>query len=124
MWILMFKCVVFLALATAAAAAPKYNIMPWMCLERCGDNIPAELAEIKAHADVLTAVSYEAFDLGLAPDGKTPTIIDNNFTHVGPELKSYGMLTYPMITTVDINKLRILFSNVRDATDCLLRTLA
>jgi hypothetical protein len=97
---------------TCFTNANKYNVMPWMCLERCDDDIPANLAEIKAHASVLIATSYEAFDLGVAPDGKTPTLIDNNFTRVGPELTSYGLKTYPMITTVDINKLRVLFSNV------------
>ena len=54
------------------------RVMPWMCLERCGDDIPAELATVAKYKSVLTAVSYEAFDLGMHAD-----LIDNGFTKVG-----------------------------------------
>ena len=109
----MLKAALLLTLCGATLAAPRYFVMPWLCLERCGDDINAEMAEIEAHAKQLNAVSYEAFDLGLAADGVTPTLINNNFTVVWPKLRELGLKTYPMITTVDINKLRALFKNVR-----------
>lgn len=46
-----------------------------VCLERCGDNIANDLAELKAHAENLTAVSFEAYDLG--SDG---SLVNNHFT--------------------------------------------
>jgi hypothetical protein len=69
------------SLATVACgvmAAPRFHrAMPWMCLERCGDDIQAELADITKYHASLTGVSYEAFDLGMHGD-----LIDNGFTKV------------------------------------------
>ena len=96
------------AVAHSVAASPRFRAMPWMCLERCGDDIAADLKEMSDHRHELTAVSYEAFDLGDAS-----TLIDNGFTNVGPTLNAMGLKTYPMITTVNITRIRTLASNVR-----------
>jgi hypothetical protein len=57
--------VVLGVLLALCMAVEGYDTMVWMCLERCGSNITADLAAISAHKNALTAVSYERFDLGL-----------------------------------------------------------
>lgn len=57
-------------------------LMPWMCLERCGGNassISANLKQIAGAVGLVTAVSYEQFNLG--PEG---ALVTNNLTRVGP----------------------------------------
>jgi len=71
------------------------DTMVWMCLERCGSNITADLAAIATHHQALTAVSYERFDLDLG--GK---IRNNNFTDVTADIHKLGLRAFPMITTV------------------------
>ena len=58
--------------------------MPWLCLERCGDNVANDLAQLKLHASNLTAVSYEAYNV--AEDG---SFINNNFTDITAGSWSY-----------------------------------
>jgi len=68
-----------------------------MCLERCGGNettIKQNLQSIEEHKNLLNAVSYEEFNLG-----PNSTLVKNNFTAVGPILASYGLETYPMISS-------------------------
>ena len=85
------------AIMVALTALPTQSftfIQPWMGLERTGEDIGSDLAEIKAHSSVLTAVSYEAYNLG--PSG---SFVDNNFTNVQPELAAYGLKTYAQVST-------------------------
>ena len=53
-------------------------------------------------------MSYEAYDLG-----DDATLVNNGFTNVGPELRALGLETYPMITTVNISRIRALAAKVR-----------
>jgi hypothetical protein len=62
---------VFLTLAScvhsATAASTAYTVMPWMCLERCGENsasIANNIKQIVDNSDVFGAVSFERFNLG------------------------------------------------------------
>jgi len=77
-----------------------------MCLERCGEDIQSDLAQIANYSTILTAVSFEDYDLG-----ENSTLIWNEFTYVNGIIQSYGLLAYPMITTANISKIRQLCSN-------------
>jgi len=90
-----------------AEAAPKRGVMPWMCLERCGEKIDDDLAGIiKAGPTVFPAVSIEAYDLDYGA-----SIKDCGYSRVGPKLVENGIYVHPMITTANINKLRDLWKN-------------
>jgi len=82
------------------------RVMPWMCLERCGENIQADLAQIANNRTSFTAVSFEDYDLG--PNSE---LIYNNFTSVNGIIQSFSLQGYPMITTVNIDFLRELFND-------------
>lgn len=71
--------------------------MPWMCLERCGDNsttIQQQLQQIKDHRPHFSGVSFEKYNLGA-----NCTLIINNLTDVGKDLQKIGVETYPMISS-------------------------
>jgi len=88
--------------------------MPWMCLERCGDNstmIEYELDQIATHLDVISGVSFEMFNLG-----PNSTLVMNNLTMVGPLLVNMGVETFPMVSSYPyppqfIQWMRDLFQN-------------
>lgn len=63
-----------------------------MCLERCNDDMSDGLAEISAHASLLTGVSYEAFDLGIGG-----TLVNNSFSDPTKALIALGLNRYPMV---------------------------
>jgi hypothetical protein len=81
-------------------------VMPWMCLERCNEDIPPDLQQIFEYRTTLTAVSFEDYDLG-----PNSTLVWNEFTSVNSQIQSYNLAALPMITTVDLNKIRQLCSN-------------
>jgi hypothetical protein len=81
----------------------------WMCLDRCHDQLKDGLAEISAHANLISAVSYEAFDLGLG--GK---LVYNNFADPTSALASLGLARFPMITTASNALLLDLFWLVKN----------
>jgi hypothetical protein len=64
----------------------------WMCLERCNDEMKDGLKEIAAHANVLSAVSFEAYDLG-----SNGSLVYNNFSNPAPALEMMGLERYPMV---------------------------
>jgi len=83
------------------------TVMPWMCLERCGEDINNDLHElVSLGPKVIPRVSIEAYDLDWAA-----TLKDNGFSKVGPTLHNAGILVEPMITTANILKLRDLWAN-------------
>jgi hypothetical protein len=96
--------VVLLAVVSIGAVEGKKRIMPWMCLERCHEDIPKDLVQIEQLAATLTAVSFESHDLDL--DG---VLKDNKFTKVYPRLRAAGLEGHAMITTANITKLRQLW---------------
>jgi len=72
-------------------------IMPWMCLERCGDNsedIAAEIAQFQVNRSSFTDVSFELFNLG-----PNSTLIVNNLTRVSNPLTALGLGTWPMVSS-------------------------
>eukprot|EP01100_Stratorugosa_tubuloviscum_P000240 TRINITY_DN104_c3_g2_i1.p1 TRINITY_DN104_c3_g2~~TRINITY_DN104_c3_g2_i1.p1 ORF type:complete len:278 (-),score=129.90 TRINITY_DN104_c3_g2_i1:153-986(-) len=75
----------------------KNRVMPWMCLERCGDTqsqIVQQLDDISNNKLYLSAVSFELYNLG-----PQSTLVVNNFTNVLPYIKSTGLESYAMISS-------------------------
>jgi len=73
------------------------NVMPWMCLERCGASpidIYHHLQQIADHLDVINSVSFEKYNLGA-----NSKLVVNNLTDVLPALKNLGVATFPMISS-------------------------
>jgi len=96
-----------IALCLCLTEASKRGVMPWMCLERCGENIQSDLKEIlRLGPSVFPSVSIEAFDLTWGA-----AIKDCGYSRVGPELHKAGIMVQPMITTANIGKLRDLWKN-------------
>jgi len=63
----MWAAIVVVSAVGLAAALPSPFVMPWMCLERCGDNatqIAFQLTQFAANSSVLNAASFEDFNLG------------------------------------------------------------
>jgi len=88
--------------------------MPWMCLERCGDNlgnITQQMQSIHDHLDLITGVSFEMYNLG--PNSQ---LVKNNFTSVGPQIRQWGLETFPMVSSYPyppdfLDWMRQLFNN-------------
>lgn len=91
---------------TANTAEGKRRVMPWMCLERCHENITSDLAQLHKIKDLLTAVSFEAYDLDFGS-----VLKDNNFTRVFDEIREMGLEGIAMITTANMDKIRELWQN-------------
>ena len=98
----MKKILVILLLVSFVAA--KKRVMPWMCLERCGEAIPADLAQIDKNKALLSAVSFESHNL--EANGE---LNDNHFTRVFPHIVGDGLEGHAMVTTASIDKLRQLW---------------
>jgi len=98
---------VVFAVCVCFCDAAKRGVMPWMCLERCGEKIEQDLAEvIRLGPSVFPAVSIEAYDLDFGA-----SIKDCGYSRVGPKLTAAGIKVQPMITTANINKLRDLWKD-------------
>jgi hypothetical protein len=87
-----------LAVLTAApfASAGKF-VMPWMCLERCGDNssaIAQQLATLEAKKSDFTAVAFELFNLG-----NNSALLANNLTNVAPSIARIGLERHAMVSS-------------------------
>lgn len=100
-----------------AVATAGRVVMPWMCLERCGENVQADLAQLVALGPaVVPWVSIEAYDL------TTDAMIkDCGFSRVGPQLKQAGISVHPMITSANITKLRDLWKSPQTFVDMAVR---
>jgi len=104
----MRTSVVFVVALLALSVYGTRTVMPWMCLERCGENVQADLQQIlKLGPKVVPRVSIEAYDLDYSGNLK-----DNGFSKVGPKLHNAGILVEPMITTANIKKMRDLWNNM------------
>jgi len=81
---------------------------PWMCLERCGEDVETDLqAILNLGPSVYNYVSIEAYDLDWGA-----TIKDCGYSRVGPRLVNAGIKVMPMITTANIGKLRDLWNDM------------
>jgi hypothetical protein len=88
---------VVLSSCSNLATKQRKRVMPWMCLERCGENASAiarDLKQLGEHASLLYAVSFEAYNLG--PNGQ---LIRNNLTQVSKHISALGLKTFPMISS-------------------------
>jgi len=118
----------FVMLSALQVAAQRNNkrLMPWMCLERCGDDdnkIGEQLKEIFVHRHELTAVSFELYNL--AAQGQ---LVVNEFADVGPIIKAMGLETFPMISSFPyppefIDWMRYVFKNPLPFIDQVIREL-
>lgn len=99
-------CLVAVLAITANTAEGKRRVMPWMCLERCKENITNDLAQLHRIKGILSAVSFEAYDLDFGA-----VLKDNGFTRVFSEIRGMGLEGIAMITTANMNKVRELWTN-------------
>jgi hypothetical protein len=82
----------------AAPLGPR-GVMPWMCLERCGNtthaDVLATIEVLSGHYDVIAGVSFERFNLG-----PNATLVTNeDLTNVAPLLKARGFTTVAMVSS-------------------------
>ena len=91
---------------TATTAEAKRRVMPWMCLERCHENITNDLIQLHRIKDILSAVSFEAYDLDFGS-----VLKNNGFTPVFDEIRGMGLEGIAMITTANMDKVRDLWKN-------------
>jgi len=71
--------------------------MPWMCLEVCNQTsaqIKGQMDQIYQNLNLFSRVSFELFNLG--PNG---ILVRNNLTVVHKRLTSWGVETFPMISS-------------------------
>jgi hypothetical protein len=77
----------------------KPGVMPWMCLERCGNTTAAQVMkhidQIVANSDIISAVCFERFNLG--PNGSL--VINSNLTNVAPILRKHNFTTVAMVSS-------------------------
>jgi hypothetical protein len=98
----MTVCSTLLVLAglsgvSAMSSVGSHFIMPWICLERCGDNstdIAAQLHQFAVNGSVLNAASFEDYNLGA-----NSQLIKNNLTQVALPLKKLGISTWAMVSS-------------------------
>jgi len=103
----LFVGLAIFGLCVCFADATKRGVMPWMCLERCGEDIDSDLAElVRLGPNVFPLVSIEAYDLDWGANIK-----DCGYSRVGPQLTNVGIMVQPMITTANIDKLRDLWDD-------------
>lgn len=101
-WIMKIAKVVCVVLASlmvgvVAKGGPVRWVMPWMCLERCNGttaSIEANLRQLAAHSNSLSAVSYEMYNLG---DGEK--LVLNPLARVTENISALGLTTIPMISS-------------------------
>jgi len=97
-----------LAVCVCLSQAKQRVACPWMCLERCGEDVETDLAEIlRLGPSVFNYVSIEAYDLDWGA-----SIKDCGYSRVGPRLANAGIKVMPMITTANIGKLRDLWQDM------------
>ena len=79
----------------------------WMGLEITGENITSDLLSISAHREELTGVSYEHYVLSSQGELE-PIFMITNVTH---SIKSFGLETFPMIISANLNDIEYLLSH-------------
>ena len=91
----LILCLVVALVALHVTASNR--VMVWMCLEFCEDSqhlISADLKEISDHRNALSAVSFEKYTLG-----PNSTLVDNKLTVVSPQIISYGLEAWPLLSS-------------------------
>ncbi|MEM3833700.1 MAG: hypothetical protein QW128_08990 [Thermoprotei archaeon] len=82
-------------------------VLVWMGLEVVGENVQESLNQLMTHKNSINAVSYEAYYLGA--NGTFSKRI--RVTDVTDNLRQTGVELWPMITSTNITRMRILFNN-------------
>ncbi|KAL0220687.1 hypothetical protein RCL1_000541 [Eukaryota sp. TZLM3-RCL] len=88
----------FLCLFAVAFAQKEFLV--WHCLERCQDDVPALLRQVKEHRDIFTEVSFELFNIGpnstLLVDSEDEGLTDPSDFYDSMKLPAYPMISsYP-----------------------------
>lgn len=109
-----------------AAAQTQKTVMPWMGLERTGEDIGPDLQELVANPSLFSAVSFECYDLSA-----NGTLLRNSVSTVNPILMAAGIQTFPMVSTYSdkpphrpnttVEHLRLLFRNPKPFMDAALQ---
>ena len=109
-----------------AALLPSPLVMPWLCLERCGDTaaeIAADVAQFQDHA-ILNVASFELYNLG-----PQSTLVVNNLTRVATPLNKMGVLTLAMVSSYPyppqfLSYMREVFANPGPFIDAVVASAA
>ena len=78
----------------ASAQLPSPLVMPWLCLEVCGNNASAIAADVAQVGGVVNAASFELFNLGAGS-----RLITNNLTAVAAPVRAAGALALAMVSS-------------------------
>ena len=92
-WI--FLCLI--AVCTCKTCQASKRLLTWLCLEFCNDSkakIGLDLEEIRKHANIITAVSFEKYTLG-----PNSTLVDNNLTEVSSHITKLGLEAWPLLSS-------------------------
>lgn len=88
-------------LVGARAALPSPMVMPWLCLEVCGDSASAiekDVLQITSapapYSGLLNVASFENFNLGA-----NSTLIKHNLTNVATRIRAAGAMTLAMVSS-------------------------
>jgi spore germination protein YaaH len=103
----LLKTLLLACVMRVTAASNSKSVLSWMCLERCHENITSDLEGILKRQPTLSVVSPEGYNVD-----ESGGLVWNNFTDVTPLLHAGGVDdVYPMITSVSIENLRLLFAD-------------
>jgi hypothetical protein len=102
----MRPLVAFTVLSCSATLGSSRFVMPWMCLEDCGQNATNIAAQLQQFKDwgVFTDVSFEDWTLG-----PNMTLIKGKRTRVSPELAAMGLGRQAMVVGVNLSDMRAVF---------------
>lgn len=106
--------VLLLAAASAVASAKFSFVMPWFCLERCGDSssdIANEYWQLAVNTSTFTGVAFEDYNLG-----QNSLLIKNNLTQIAAPVKALGLQRWAMVSSYPyppqfLNWMRQVFQN-------------
>jgi hypothetical protein len=95
----MRTLLIFSALFITAgrSALPSPLVMPWLCLEVCGDSakqIAADVAQVVGAPSVFNWAAFESYNLG-----PNSSLVRNNLTNVVSPLKAAGVVTLAQVSS-------------------------
>lgn len=85
------------AIFSSSVVAGSKRVMTWVCLEfsqESEEQITFNLAQLDAHKDILSAVSFEKYTLG-----PNSTLVDNNLTPVSSDIIAMGLEAWPLLSS-------------------------
>uniref|UniRef100_A0A6U4PCG1 GH18 domain-containing protein n=1 Tax=Neobodo designis TaxID=312471 RepID=A0A6U4PCG1_NEODS len=127
----LFAVVVLVSAVTAAApkSLKPRGVMPWMCLERCGNttytDIVDTVATLASQSSLIAGVSFERFNLG----ANSTLVVNSDLTNVAPLLQPHGFTTVAMVSSYPyppqfLDWMRQVFANPAPFMDALATAMA